>query len=129
MPTTESSAPAHTVPETTTRFERGITLASQRFEEITRVAPWCWSVPSCSGPGVYRVDLKRGSCNCADRTPAGEECKHLAAARFLKAKTATCAGCGERVRHRDLVEVGDENLTFFEGDLVCIECAGDHGVI
>jgi hypothetical protein len=117
-----------TIPKTT-RLQRGITLAVEHFEEITRVAPWVWSVPSCSGHGVYAVNLKTAECSCADRTPAGEECKHQHAARYVKAKTATCNGCGERVRHRDLVEVGEESLTFFAGDLVCQECAGAHGVL
>ena len=113
----------------TTRFERGIALAQERFEEITRVAPWIWSVPSCSGAGVHAVNLKHGTCSCADRTPAGETDKHVTAARYVKAKTATCSGCSERLRHRDLYEVGGDSLTFFEGDLVCIGCAGAHGVL
>jgi hypothetical protein len=115
-------------PPPTTRFERGIALAEERFEEITRVAPWIWSVPSCSGPGVHDVNLKTGECSCPDRTPAGETDKHVTAARYKKAKTALCSGCSERFRHRDLYEVGEDNLTFFEGDLVCIGCAVDHGV-
>jgi hypothetical protein len=105
----------------TTRFERGIALAQERFEEITRVAPWIWSVPSCSGAGVHAVNLKHGTCSCADRTSAGETDKHVTAARYVKAKTATCSGCSERFRHRDLLEV-QESLTYFEGDLLCSEC-------
>lgn len=31
------------------RLQRGITLAEERFEEITRLAPYVWEVPSCSG--------------------------------------------------------------------------------
>ncbi len=107
----------------TTRFERGIALAVERFEEITRVAPWVWSVPSCSGAGVHAVNLKTGECSCADRTPAGETDKHVVAAKFVKAKTAPCSGCGDRFRHRGLVEV-QESLTYFEGDLLCRECWG-----
>ncbi len=113
---------------TTTRLQRGITLAVEHFEEIHRVEPWRWSVPSCSGHGVYVADLKAATCNCADRTPEGEECKHVSAARYVKAKTATCNECGERVRHRDLHEVGGESLTFFSCDLVCQECVSAHGV-
>lgn len=121
---------AHPAPPTT-RFERGIALAQEYFEEITRVAPYVWSVPHCSGPGVYVVDLKAGNCSCPDRTPAEECCKHETAARYVKAKTATCSGCSERSRHRELVEVSEahDNLTFFEGDLLCIGCAHDHGVL
>ncbi len=107
----------------TTRFERGITLAQEHFEEITRVAPWIWSVPSATGAGVHAVNLKTGECSCKDRTPADETDKHVVAARYVKAKTATCSGCSRRFRHRDLVEV-QESLTYFEGDLLCPECWG-----
>ncbi|MCA1728588.1 MAG: hypothetical protein LC751_04000 [Actinobacteria bacterium] len=86
---------AHPAPQTT-RFERGITLEVEYFEEITRVAPWIWSVPSCSGPGVHAVSLKTYECSFPDRTPEGETDKHVVAARYVKARTATCAGCGER---------------------------------
>lgn len=107
----------------TTRFERGIALAQEHFEEITRVAPWIWSVPSCSGAGVHAVNLKTSECSCPDRTPAGETDKHVVAAKYVKAKTCRCAGCGARFRHRELVEV-QESLTYFEGDLLCWECWG-----
>jgi hypothetical protein len=74
------------------------------------------------------VNLKHGTCSCPDRTPAGETDKHVTAAKYVKAKTATCSGCSERFRHRDLVEV-QESLTYFEGDVLCPECAGAHGVL
>jgi hypothetical protein len=115
------------------RFVRGIILAQDRFEEITRIAPWTWSVPSCTGAGTYTVDLKNAaSCSCPDRPPEGERCKHVSAARYVKARTATCSGCGERFRHVDLLEVTEdhESLTWFPGDLLCrSECAGNHGVL
>jgi hypothetical protein len=75
------------------------------------------------------VNLKHGTCSCPDRTPAGETDKHVTAAKYVKAKTATCSGCSERFRHRDLVEVPEDHLTFFEGDALCPECAGAHGVL
>ena len=112
--------------QSTTRFERGIALALERFEEIHRVAPWIWSVPSCTGSGSYRVNLKTEICPCPDRTPEGETDKHVVAAKYKKARTATCSGCGERVRHRDLVELHEDNhdnLTYFDGDLLCRGCA------
>ena len=40
-----------------------------------------------------------------------------------------CVGCGERFEWGELVEVGDDNLTCFENDLVCEGCALDHGVL
>jgi hypothetical protein len=115
-----------------TRYERGIALALERFDSIWRVAPWTWEIPSCSGPRRYTANLKTGECSCPDRPPEGEECKHTVAARYVKAKTATCVGCGERFRHRELLEVTEDHdsLTWFPGDLLCIaECAGNHGVL
>ncbi len=117
------------IAQPTTRFERGIALAQEHFEEITRVAPWIWSVPSATAAGVHAVNLKTGECSCEDRTPAGETDKHVVAAKYVKAKTAACCGCSRRFRHQDLVEVGDDNLTFFENDLVCEGCAANHGVL
>jgi hypothetical protein len=134
VPTTESIAqtahPKGLCPSTT-RFERGIVLAQEHFEEITRVVPWIWSVPSESGVGIYVVNLKSGECSCPDRTPEGETDKHVVAARYVKAKTATCSGCKKRFRHRDLVEVQEdhESLTWFPGQLLCEGCAGDTGVL
>ncbi len=113
----------------TTRHERGIALGIEKFEEIVRVGPWEWEVPSCSGDHAYVVNLKTRTCPCPDRTPEGEEDKHVVAACYKKAKTATCIGCGGRFRHRDLFDVGEDSLTFFEGDVLCGGCARDHGVL
>jgi len=128
--TIESSALAHpsTYPKTT-RHERGIALGIERFDEIVRVGPWEWEVPRCSGETVYVVNLKTRTCPCPDRTPEGEQDKHVVAARYKKAKTATCIGCGGRYRHSDLYDVGEGSLTFFEGDVLCGDCARDHGVL
>jgi hypothetical protein len=120
---------AHPAQESTTRIERGIALAREHFEEIRRIAPWIWSVPSCSGSGVYLVDLKHGECSCPDRPPEDERCKHETAARYVKARTAKCSGCCKRFRHCELYEVGSENLTFFEGELLCEGCSLAHGVL
>jgi hypothetical protein len=111
------------------RLQRGIALAEERFEEITRTGPYIWTVPSCTGEHTYTVDLKAKTCSCPDRPPAPERCKHFSAAAYKKAKTAICIGCGGRFRHRDLYDVGEDSLTFFEGDLVCHECACAHGVL
>jgi hypothetical protein len=86
-------------------------------------------VPSCTGTGVYACNLKTGECSCPDRVPEDEQCKHEHAARYVKARTATCSGCSGRFRHRDLFEVGEENLTFFPGELLCEECALAHGLL
>ena len=114
------------------RLQRGIALAEERFEEITRIQPCIWSVPSCSGEGVYVVILKSSECSCRDRPPEGERCKHVSAASYKKARTAVCADCRGRFRHRDLVELHEDNhdnLMWFHGDHLCRECAGAAGVL
>jgi hypothetical protein len=126
MTITKDTAPPTTC---TTRLSRGLGLAETHFEEITRLAPWFWSVPSCTGAGVYVVDLKSGSCSCPDRVPEGERCKHEHAALCVKARTATCEGCGERFRHSELYDVPEESPTLLEGALVCPECALIHDVL
>jgi hypothetical protein len=112
-----------------TRFERGIALAQEHFEEIDRVGAYLWSVPSCSGDHAYTVNLKTRTCPCPDRPPEGERCKHVVAAKYKRAKTAACVGCRGRFLHRDLFDVGEDSLTFFEGDVLCGGCARDHGVL
>ncbi len=88
-------------------------------------------MPSATGSeaGVYAVDLKTGECSCEDRTPAGETDKHVVAAKYKKAKTGPCSGCGDRFRHCGLYPVSDDHLTFFEGDELCEAYALDHGVL
>ena len=44
-------------------------------------------------------------------------------------KLRSCAGCGGRFQGQDLFEVGNDNLTFFEGDELCHSCAQDHGIL
>ena len=44
-------------------------------------------------------------------------------------KLRSCAGCRGRFQGRDLSEVGDGHLTFFEGDELCRSCARNHGVL
>lgn len=41
----------------------------------------------------------------------------------------SCAGCGGRFRGRELVEVGDDSLTYFEGDELCGGCAREHDIL
>ena len=113
----------------TTRRERGIALAASHFDSIWRVALWVWEVPSCSGPRRYTVDLRDGTCECPDRVPEGEECKHTVAARYVKARTATCSGCGERFKHSELYDVTEDSPTLSEGAVVCPACALIHDVL
>lgn len=85
-------------------------------------------MPSCRGTALYTVRLVlEPYCSCPDAR-GGDECKHLIAVRVVRRTTAPCAECGRRFRHRDLYEVGDDHLTWFEGDLLCEPCAGNHGI-
>ena len=52
-----------------------------------------------------------------------------ARALFPVTKLRTCADCGGRFSGRDLFEVSDDHLTFFEGDELCRSCARNHGVL
>ena len=120
-------------PQPSTREARGLRLAELRFEEIHPVSPGVWSVPSCSGENTYLVRLRHESCNCPDFRHHHRPCKHLYAARVVKAKTASCEGCSKRFRHRDLVEATEENSAFtlsvFVGERYCRRCAGDRGIL
>ena len=129
MITTEST-PA----PTTTREQRGLELYREhadaiRFDAAERV----WLVPSTSdgGTSVYEVTIGRKgeSCECRDFEFRGSGCKHIVAATVARAKTGRCDGCGGRFPRRELFEVEEGHLTFFEGDELCRPCAVRHGVL
>jgi hypothetical protein len=122
--------------EATTRVQRGRDLYAEyadviRFDSVEKV----WLVPSQHelGTSVYEVVLGRWgeSCECRDFEFRGEACKHILAATISRAKTATCNGCGDRFRHRELEEVTEEHnsLTWFVGDVLCPGCLLQHGGI
>lgn len=110
------------------RERKGIALYRERGEEIEHLRGRLWAVPSCSGEGLYLVDLHAEICGCPDFEHREENCKHIYAAVIASAKSSGCAGCGRKVRRRKLREVGPENLTFFEGDELRPSCAVAHGV-
>jgi hypothetical protein len=58
-------------------------------------------------------------------SPAGG-CVYIIAATLKRAKTFRCEGCGGSFPHCERVEVAAGNLTFFEGDPLCGECAHMH---
>ncbi len=114
-----------------TRELRGLTLYEEHAEEIT-FEDGVWLIPSQhDATSLYEVVIgRRGeSCVCMDFERRGSACKHIHAAAIARAKTAPCMGCGQRFPRRDLHEVGDDNLTFFEGDRLCRSCAHSHGVL
>lgn len=110
------------------RERRGIALYRERGEEIEHLRARLWAVPSCSGEGIYLVDLRAEICGCPDFEHREENCKHIYAAAIASAKSGSCAACSKKVRRRELREVGPDNLTFFEGDELCPSCAVAHGV-
>lgn len=112
-----------------TREQRAIVLHRERGEEIEHTGARTWAVPSCSGEGYYLVDLGAEDCDCPDFRRRRQNCKHIYAAAIERAKRSSCAGCSRKVRRRELVAVGPENLTFFEGDDLCRSCAWSHGEI
>ena len=123
--------PAH--PETPTRetcrADRALALYVEHFEEIAlSFRAGAYKVPSCTDAATYTVRLvPKAYCSCPDGR--GGECKHVLAVRVVRKKTAPCAGCGRRFRHRDLTEVPEDSLGFFPGDLLCEGCVSAHGGI
>ncbi len=123
---TEQSLAQPTRPST--REIRGIALYRDHADEI-RFERGVWLVPSLStATTVYevRIGTKGVSCECRDFGFRGVACQHIHAATVARSKTRECAGCSGRFRGRDLFEVGDDDLTYFEGDELCRECARGH---
>jgi hypothetical protein len=77
----KSSAPP------TSRELRGIALYKDYGEEVVRVYPFTYVVPSCTGATTYTVHLApRERCSCPDFARRGEPCKHLFCATIAAAK-------------------------------------------
>ncbi len=112
-----------------TRQGRATALVLDHAREIAESAHGAlYKVPNLKGT-YYVVSLSRGSCECADHSHRGVSCKHLLAAEIVAAKVGYCAECNGRRLWRDLHEVGDDHLCFFEGDVLCRQCALSHGVL
>ena len=129
--TSTSLAHPRTVPNT--RELRALVLAEERFEEIAiSHRGGTYAVPSLHGDHTYTVTYtaREESCCCPD-WQFGHTCYHVLAAAVVRAKSGICAGCGRRFRHRELVECVEGNhddLTYFDGDLLCPGCADNAGV-
>ncbi len=64
------------------REERALRLVEERGQDIRRIAPGLYRVPSCSGVGSYDVRYggEREECPCPDYLyGGGRACKHLLA--------------------------------------------------
>jgi hypothetical protein len=63
----------------------------------------------------------------------GDDLEHVSEITVRAVLPATklrpCAACGGRFRGRDLFEVPEDHLTFFEGQELCRECALGHGLV
>ena len=111
---------------------RGLALYELHADEIlgSYQGSGRWLVPSGAANGLYEVRVgtrpERNRCECRGFA-SHRHCSHVVAAGRVAKKSGVCDGCGERVWHRDLLEVGTDSLTFFEGDVLCRPCARDHG--
>jgi SWIM zinc finger len=120
--------PAHR-PNSDTRELRALALAEEHLVEIALShRGGLYTVPSLHGEHRYDVTYtaREESCSCPGWQIRGATCYHVLAAAVVRAKTGVCSGCGRRFRHRDLtecVEGNHDDLTYFDGDLLCPECA------
>lgn len=118
------------------RKERGDDLFTERKADIWNCGPHTYRVPSESAENtIYIVFTRPGQefCPCPDfahraDVEAGILCKHVHAAKTWAKRSGQCADCKVRLLHRDLYEVGEDHLTWFEGDELCEPCAGSAGV-
>ncbi len=70
-----------------TRELRGLKLYRERGDEIERILPHTYSVPSCTGEKTYAVRLApRVRCDCPDFERRGEPCKHIYCAEIVASK-------------------------------------------
>ena len=77
------------LPQATSRVQRGVALYWKHRQSIERVAPNVWTVPNCSDGGQYTVWLDLQACSCPDHQRAkqlDERCKHVVAATIANAK-------------------------------------------
>lgn len=74
-------------PQPSTRETRALALYRERSDEIERIAPDVYLVPSCTGSGAYRVDYERETCECPDARLHPElNCKHVLCVGILRAQ-------------------------------------------
>lgn len=131
MTNTSLAHDAHPTTREICRADRALELYVESFEEIAlSFRAGAYRVPSCSSEASYTVRLvPEAYCSCPDFR--GGECKHVMAVRMVRKTTAPCSGCGRRFRRRELVELHEgmhDDLTYFDGDRLCGECADRAGV-
>lgn len=115
--------------EQASRQQRAAEIVAEHAREIAESDRGSiYRVPGSNGT-AYVVSLSREVCECADFEHRGEPCKHIRAAAIVNAKCRQCADCGGRFLGRDLSEVEDGHLTWFEGDELCRQCALSWGLL
>ena len=127
------------------RTTRGL-MAFNRGD-VLRLEGNLWAVRASEG-GFYRVDLATETCTCPDfehrAEPMDVNCKHVFAVaiahatrrgprprRIRSGRSAKCSGCGLRFDPSTMVELHEDNhdnLTYFDGDTLCLGCADGAGV-
>ncbi len=125
--------PAH---ETTPGYVlRGLGLFELHRDEILKSyqGGGRYLVPSgTEGNRLYEVRVgtrpERNRCECRGFA-SYKHCSHIVSAQRAARLSAVCDGCGRRVWRRELVKVGEDNLTHFEGDLLCRPCGRAHGAL
>ena len=113
------------------RKDLGDDIFRERKADIWNCGPHTYRVPSGSDQQtVYIVFTREGFefCPCDEHADTGEFCEHIHAAKKWAKRSGQCADCKVRLLHRDLYEVGEDHLTFFEADELCGECAASAGV-
>ncbi len=134
--TTIVDSPHPSTPETAPEYVlRGLGIFELHRDEIlgSYQGGGRWLVPSGTEANrLYEVRVgvspERNQRECRGFA-SHEHCSHIVAAQRISKRSCVCDGCGERAWRRGLVEVGPDNLTFFEGDVLCRPCARRHGVL
>jgi hypothetical protein len=88
---------------------------------------------------AYSVDPGEDfRCTCPWAESGGSGCSHSISCWVLMrahhrrpsmVKTRQCDGCSRHVDRRDLLDVPEGNMVFFESERICRACAVYHGVL
>ena len=132
-------------PYLTTRARRALSIVEDMLAGGTEpIRSKVWNnkaVFLIDGTSPYTIchDNRLWSCTCPDFTHriGPSPCKHILAIWVLSRLAGMaapypvledCAACKGKFPTRELQAVEPTHLTFFEGDLLCPECAGKHGL-
>src|SRR5215212_4198247 len=116
-----------------TRLVRAVLLFEEHGEDIEPIGGEIYMVPDAQGTGYYRVDYANETCTCrGSEFHPDLTCKHVFAVGIYlakrRARSFVCESCREHTPVQEGYTVGEDNLTFFEGQRLCKPCAFAHGV-